>query len=193
MGRYVMRFINGTAFIRRINPKKAIAFGIMLLCLLVGFLIYKSDIGVTYVFCDSVQHKVMTFSETPEEIVAKAGIMLDDRNSLVLDYYKPDEGQKIIVVAEPHDVLIYEGEKLIASVNVAGTVKSALDKAGVRIKDGDRLNFDEEVGITENMKIEITRSFPVKIKVDGEVKTVNITSGTVESVLRQAGINATNS
>ncbi len=189
MGRYMMRFINGTAFIRRINPKKAIAFGVILLCLLIGFLIYKSDIGVTYVFCDSVQHKVMTFSETPEEIVAKAGITLDDKNSLVLDYYHPDEGEKIIVVAEPHNVLIYEEGEQIASVNVAGTVKSALDKAGVKLNDGDSLNFDEEVGITDDMKIEITRAFPVKIKVDGEVKTVNITSGTVESVLKQAGIN----
>ena len=188
MGRYIMRFINGTAFIRRINPKKAIAWCVLLLCLLIAFLLYKSDIGVTYVFCDSVQHKVMTFSESPEEIVAKAGITLDGENSLVLDYYKPDEGQKIIIVAEPHDVLVYDEEKLVASVNVAGTVKSALDKAGIKLKDGDRLNFDEEVGITENMKIEITRSFPVKIKVDGEVKTVNITGGTVESVLNKAGI-----
>ncbi len=189
MGRYMMRFINGTAFIRRINPKKAIAFGAILLCLLIGFLVWKSDIGVTYVFCDNVQHKVMTFSETPEEIVAKAGITLDDKNSLVLDYYNPDEGQKIIVVAEPHDVLIYDEGEQIASVNVAGTVKSALDKAGVKLNDGDSLNFDEEVGITDDMKIEITRAFPVKIKVDGGEKTVNITGGTVESVLKQAGIN----
>lgn len=190
MGRYVMRFINGTAFIRRINPKKAIAFGIILLCLLIGFLIYKSDIGVTYVFCDSVQHKVMSFSnKTPEEIVAKAGITLDGNNSLVLDYYKPDEGQKIIIVAEPHDVLIYDEGKQIASLNVAGTVKSALDKAGVKLKDGDSLNFAEEVGITEDIKIEITRAFPVKIKVDGKEKTVNMTGGTVENALKQAGIN----
>lgn len=190
MGRYVMRFINGTAFIRRINPKKAIAFGVMLLCLLIGFLIYKSDIGVTYVFCDSVQHKVMSFSnKTPEEIVAKAGITLDGNNSLVLDYYKPDEGQKIIIVAEPHDVLIYDEGKQIASLNVAGTVKSALDKAGVKLKDGDSLNFAEEVGITDDIKIEITRAFPVKIKVDGKEKTVNMTGGTVENALKQAGIN----
>lgn len=190
MGRYVMRFINGTAFIRRINPKKAIAFGIILLCLLIGFLIYKSDIGVTYVFCDSVQHKVMNFSDkTPEEIVAKAGITLDGNNSLVLDYYKPDEGQKIIIVAEPHHVLIYDEGEQVASLTVAGTVKSALDKAGVKLNDGDSLNFAEEVGITDDMKIEISRAFPVKIKVDGEEKIVNVTGGTVENALKQAGIN----
>ncbi len=189
MGRYMMRFINGTAFIRRINPKKAIAFGVVLLFLLIGFLIYRSDVAATYVFCDGVQHKVVTVSATPEEIVARAGITLDDSNSLVLDYYNPDEGEKIIIVAEPHDVLIYDGGKQIASVNVAGTVKSALDKAGIKLKDGDSLNFDEEVGITDDMKIEITRAFPVKIKVDGKVKTVNITGGTVESVLKQTGIN----
>ena len=91
MGRYMMRFINATAFIRRISIKKVIAWAVILVCALIGFLIYKSDIGVTYVFCDSVQHKVMSFSEkTPEEIVAKAGITLDSENSLVLDYYKPE-------------------------------------------------------------------------------------------------------
>ena len=132
MGRYMMRFINATAFIRRISIKKVIAWAVILVCALIGFLIYKSDIGVTYVFCDSVQHKVMSFSEkTPEEIVAKAGITLDSENSLVLDYYKPEEGEKIIIVAEPHNVVIYDEGKQVASVNVAGTVKSALDKAGL--------------------------------------------------------------
>lgn len=189
MGRYMMRFINGTAFIRRINPKKLIGFGILMFCLLVGFLIYKSDVGAAYVFCDNVEHKVMTFSDNPEEIVAKAGIILDEKNSLVLDYFNPDEGDKVIIVAEPHDVLIYDEGKQVAAVNVAGTVKSALDKAGVKLEDGDSLNYDEEVGITGDMKIEITRAFPVKIKVDGKEKTVNITGGTVADVLKQAGIN----
>ena len=188
MGRYVMRFINATAFIRRISIKKAIATAVILLCLLIGFLIYKSDIGVTYVFCDSVQHKVMSFSGTPEEIVAKAGITLDGSNSLVLDYYNPKEGGKIIIVAEPHDVVIYDEGKQIAAVNVAGTVKSALEKAGVKLKNGDRLNYDQDVGITENMKIEIDRAFPVKMNVDGSQKTVNITGGTVEDVIKEAGI-----
>lgn len=189
MGRYVMRFINATAFIRRISKTKLIVWAVIILCLIIGFIISKSDIGVTYVLCDSVQHKVVSLSESPEEIVAKAGITLNEKNHLVLDYYNPDEGEKVIIVAEPHDVVIYEGDKLLGSVNVAGTVKSALDKAGVKLNKGDSLNFSEEVGITGNMKIEITRSFPVKIKVDGEEKTVNITGGTVGDVLKQAGIN----
>ncbi len=189
MGRYMMRFINGTAFIRRINPKKAIAFGILLLCLLIGFLIYKSDVGAVYVFCDNVEHKVMTFSENPEEIVARAGLTLDDKNSLVLDYFNPDNGEKVIVVAEPHNVTVYDDGEKLATVNVAGTVKSALDKAGVELRDGDRLNYDEEVGITADMEIEVTRAFPVKIKVDGKEKTVNTTETTVEELIGKAGIN----
>ncbi len=189
MGRYVMRFINATAFIRRINKTKLIAWAVILFCLLTGYLLHKSDFKVTYVFCDSVQHKVVTFSEDPEEIVAKAGIALNEQNSLVLDYYNPKEGGKVIIVAEPHDVVIYDEGKLVASVNVAGTVKSALDKAGVKLKNGDKLNFGEDVGITSDMKIEIDRAFPVKINVDGEEKTVNITGGTVEDVIKQAGIN----
>ncbi len=188
MGRYIMRLINGTAFIRRMNPKKIIAFGILLLCLLLGFIIYKSDVGAVYVFCDNVEHKVMTFSENPEEIVAEAGITLDEENSLVLDYFNPDEGEKIIVVAEPHDVTVYDGGEKVACVNVAGTVKSALDKAGVKLKDGDSLNYDEDVGITGDMEIEVTRAFSVKIKVDGEEKTVKTTGATVEEVIEKAGI-----
>lgn len=189
MGRYVMRFINATAFIRRINIKKAIATAVILLCLLIAFLLYKSDIGVTYVFCDSVQRKVVSLSRTPEEIVAKAGISLDGENSLVLDYYNPEEGEKIIIVAEPHDVAVYDEGELVASVNVAGTVGVALEKAGVKLKSGDRLNYGQDVGITEDMKIEIDRAFPVKINVGGEEKTVNITGGTVEDVINEAGIN----
>ncbi|MBQ7116891.1 MAG: G5 domain-containing protein [Clostridia bacterium] len=189
MGRYMMRFINATASIRRINIKKLITLGVILLCLLIAFLIYKADVGAAYVFCDNVQHRVMTLSDNPEEIVAKAGITLDDKNSLVLDYFHPEDGERVVVVAEPHNVAIYDDGKQVASINVAGTVKSALDKAGIALKDGDSLNYDEQVGITGDMKIEITRAFPVKIKVDGKEKTVNVTGGTVEGVLRQAGIN----
>ncbi len=189
MGRYVMRFINATAFIRRINKTKLIVWAVILLCLLIGFFISKSDIGVTYVLCDSVQHRIVSLSKDPEKIVSEAGITIDSENMLVLDYYKPDKGEKVIIVAEPHNVTVCDGGKEVATVNVAGTVRSALDKAGVKLKDGDSLNFDEEVGITEDMKIEITRSFPVKIKVDGKVKTVNITGGTVEDVINEAGIN----
>ncbi|MBE6775250.1 MAG: DUF348 domain-containing protein [Ruminococcaceae bacterium] len=188
MGRYVMRFINGTAFIRRINIKKLIAFGVILLCLLIGFLIYKSDVGAAYVYCDSVEYRVRTLSENPEEIVREAGITLDGTNSMVLDYFNPEEGEKVIIVAEPHNVTVYDDGKEVATVNVAGTVRSALDKAGIKLEDGDSLNYDEETGITSDMKIEVTRAFSVKIKVDGKEKTVNITEGTVEDVIKQAGI-----
>ncbi len=188
MGRYVMRFINATASIRRISKTKFIVWAVILLCLLVALIISKTDLAVTYVFCDSVQHKVVSLSDDPETLVAKAGITLDEKSDIVLDYFKPDEGEKVIIVAEPHDVAIYDEGEFVASVNVAGTVRSALEKAKIKLKDGDKLNFDQEVGITGDMTVEVTRAFPVKINIDGKEKTVNITKGTVEDVIKQAGI-----
>lgn len=188
MGYYVMRFINATAWIRRISKTKLIVWGVILLCALVAALVYTLGANTSYVCVDDVQHKVVSFSENPEEIVEKSGVSITEDSKLVLDYFKPEEGSRIIILAKPHNVTVYDGERLVGTVNVAGTVRSALEKAGIRLKEGDKLNLDTEVGITEDTEIHITRAFPVKVYVDGETKTIKTTQTTVEGLIKQAGI-----
>lgn len=189
MGRYYMRLINGTAWIRRMSKRKLIAIGVAFLVLCISSAVTAAGINVTYVFSDNVQHKVVSFTDNPEKIVEKAGVTLDGENELYLDFYNPEEDWKLIFVAQPHNVTIYEGDKLLSTVNVAGTVETALMKAGITLNDGDELSVNESVGITSDMEVKITRSFPVTVKADGKETTVNVVTGaTVGEVLRKAGI-----
>lgn len=184
MGRYAMRFINATASVRRMSKTKLIIAIVVIISICTGTAMASSGFNVKYVFCDDVEYRVFSVSDDPYEIVAKAGITLDENNQLVLDYFDKD----IIVVAEPHNVLIYDNGELVTSINVAGTVATALTKAGITLKDGDELNYNEGVGITSDMQIKITRAFPVTVKVDGKELIVNTVGGTVESVLKKAGV-----
>lgn len=188
MGRYYMRLINATAGIRRISKTKLIAAIVVIISLCTGTAVASSSLNVTYVFCDNVQHNVFSLSTDPYEIVEKAGITLDGENELVLDYFDPSLSGSIIIVAEPHDVLIYENDEFVTSINVAGTVGTALAKAGITLNDGDETNYDRGVGITSDMQIRITRAFPVTITADGKDTVVNIVDGTVASALEKAGI-----
>ena len=185
---YKMRFINATAGIRRMSKTKLVFAVILIIALCTSTAMAASDMNVTYVFCDNVEHKVFSLSADPYEIVEKAGVIIDSENELVLDYFDPGLGGSIIIVAEPHDVTVYDGGILVGTVRVAGTVQSALNKAGITLNDGDTTNYDGGVGITSDLQVEITRAFPVTVSVDGEEKVFNVTGGTVDQLLQKAGI-----
>lgn len=188
MGTYYMRLINATAGIRRMSKTKLIIAIAVIISLCTGTAVASSGLNITYVFCDNVQHNVFSISDDPNEIVEKAGITLDGENELVLDYFDPTGNGSIIIVAEPHDVLIYDNGKLVTGLKVAGTVGTAIAKAGLTLNDGDEINYDEGVGITSDMQIKITRAFPVKVIADGKKIVVNVIGGTVAEALEKAGI-----
>ncbi len=185
---YKMRFINATAGIRRMSKTKLIFAVILIIAVCAGTAVANSDMNYTSVFCDNVEYSVFSLSDDPYEIVEKAGLTVDGENELVLDYFDKGLGKSVIILAEPHDVTVYDGKKLVATVNVAGTVQSALNKAGITLEDGDRTNYNTETGITSDLTVEITRAFPVTVSVDGEEKVLNVTGGTVGQLLQKAGI-----
>ncbi len=185
---YKMRFINATAGIRRMSKVKLVFAVILIIALCTSSAVAASEMNITSVYCDNVEYKVFSLSADPYEIVEKAGVAIDGENELVLDYFDPSLGGSVIIVAEPHNVTIYDGKKFVATVNVAGTVQSALNKAGVTLNDGDKTNLDPGVGITSDLTVEITRAFPVTLTVDGDDKVLNVTGGTVEQLLQKAGI-----
>lgn len=185
---YKMRFINATAGIRRMSKIKLVFVIILIIALCTGTAVATSGMNITSVYCDNVEYSVFSLSADPYEIVEKAGITVDGENNLVLDYFDPSLSGSVIIVAEPHNVIIYDGKEQVATVNVAGTVQSALNKAGITLNDGDKTNYDPGVGITSDMTVEITRAFPVTLTVDGDKKVLNVTGGTVEQLLQKAGV-----
>lgn len=185
---YKMRFINATAGIRRMSKVKLAFAVILIIALCTSTAVAASGMNITSVFCDNTEYSVFSLSTDPYEIVEKAGVKVDGENQLVLDYFDPGLGGSVIIVAEPHNVTVYDGKELIGTVNVAGTVQSALNKLGLTLNEGDSTNYDVGVGITSDLTVEITRAFPVTVAVDGEEKVLNVTGGTVDQLLQKAEV-----
>ena len=109
------------------------------------------------------------------------------KNMTVNTYAENEEG--IYEEQEEHFVTFYDdGEKLIVKTN-ARTVKEALDKAGYKLSQGDKVEptLDAKVN-SNNFFINIYRARPALVKVGVIEKYIMTASTDAKSVVRDAGI-----
>lgn len=146
-----------------------------------------ADLITTYVFCDNDLIKVVSFSAIPEDILNKANVEIGEYDLVDLTGFTGNSEDSIIQVYRASEVTIMDGSKKYF-VKTAGTVKDALEMAGVTLSEGDSLNFKEDRYVFESMLIKISRAFGVTITVDGKTKSYNTSKGTVAELLEEAGI-----
>lgn len=182
------QFVRDIVFVFKYFKARVITAVILIIVLCAGSAVAVSELVVTDVYCDNQLQKVITLSSDADEIIAKSGFTVKDDQKVILEYFNPDEKESIIIIANAHDALVYDGEKLISVVTVTGTVGDAIEAAGLTLKDGDEINYPESMGLTANIQIKIARSFPVLIKADGKSCRINVTGGTVGQALTKAGI-----
>ena len=130
--------------------------------------------------------RITTMREDAYEILAQAGVTLDENDILDLDSFTSGEGSIKLYKAYNISVSVDDGEAVSYVGN--GSVGFALIENGFKLNDGDAINFDKNDKLYEGMKIEIKRAFPVYIVADGETVTVNIAGGTVSDALDKAVI-----
>lgn len=162
---------------------------VLIIVLCAGTAVASAEFVITDVYCDNQVKKVVTFSADPDEIIAKSGFKAKEGQKVILDLFDANAAQSVIVIANPHEAVIYDGDKFAGTVTVTGTVADAIKAAGIKLKDGDELNYPETLGLTENLEIKIKRGFTVNIIVDGEKKKVKTAGGTVYDIIQKAGIN----
>ncbi len=143
---------------------------------------------VTYVVCDEQTQEVWSFTDDTKLIIGRSGIRVNENDKVILDYFDADVKESVILVTKPHDVLIYDEGKLTKVVTVSGTVGDAIEKSGIRLKEGDKLSLGKMVPITENTKLEIERAFTVTLICDGRKQKIKTTDCTVKELLTKAGI-----
>ncbi len=153
------------------------------------FFVFYNTINITRVFCGNEYDTVMTFNSSAEEVVEKSKFKLNEDDKLVLDFFSEDENRNSIFIAKQQNVLIYVDGELKKSVSVTGTVGDALDIAGIKLSDDDKINFSKSSIITSDIQIKIESAFTVTIVADAETKKVKTTSNTVENILKLNGIN----
>lgn len=143
---------------------------------------------VTYVVCDEQTQEVWSFTDDTKLIIGRSGIRVNENDKVILDYFDADVKESVILVTKPHDVLIYDEGKLTKVVTVSGTVGDAIEKSGIKLKEGDKLSIGKKVPITENTKLEIERAFTVTLICDGRKQKIKTTDCTVKELLTKAGV-----
>lgn len=143
---------------------------------------------VTYVICDEQSQKVWSFTDDTRLIIGRSGIRAGEDDKIILDYFDADIKESIILITKPHDVLIYDEGKLTKIVTVSGTVGDAIEKSGIKLKDGDKLSIGKKVPITENTRLDIYRAFTVTLVCDGRKQKIRTTDCTVKELLSKAGV-----
>ena len=176
-------------FYNNVLPKIMIAvvvLGSILLFSAVTATTLYFTVNVTTVFCDGEMEKVYSFTSDTDEIVAKTAFKVEEKDRIIP--YETDSRQMLIAIAKEHTVKVYDEEKFIKKFRFTGTVREAVEKAGLTLRKGDEADVDLDFGITEDMKITVRRAFKVKITADGKTETYRLCEGTTESLLKKAGI-----
>ena len=184
MTEYIFDFDDLIKYIRR---KLCISFAVIAI-LIVAVVVFFNELKVTYVVCEEESQTVLSFTENTDLIIGRSGIRVKDNNKVILDYFSENQQENLIIITKPHDVLIYDEGKLVKVVTVSGTVGDAIEKSGIKLKDGDKLSINKSVPVTENTKVDIYRAFTVTLKSDGKEQKIRTVDCTVEELLKTAGV-----
>ncbi len=180
------RVIRADEGIKHFRAKVIIAV-IVLILLSCGTVVATETVVKTTVLCDGETKTVITLSGEPESIIAHTPFKIEEGDKLITDYFTPEQGG-FLIIAKPHQVLLYDEDKLIKIFTVTGTAGDAVEAAGVKLREGDELSIGEHIVLPSDMKLKIERAFKVKVRVDGETKKINTVGGTAAEVLKKAGI-----
>ena len=162
-------------------------FAVIILIFAAGVIAYQQA-TITYVVSDDSAIPVISYTDDTKLIIGRSGVKLTDHSNIILDYFNADSKENVIFVTNPYKVTVYDKGKKVKSVVVAGTVEDALRKAGVKLKEGDKVTPGKNVPITEDIKIEVLRAFTVTLICDGRTQKIKTTACTVEEFLNTAGI-----
>ncbi len=184
-----MDYSKKATFYNNYLPKIQIAgiiIGSVFLCFTVVATVLYFTVNVTAVFCDDQVQTVYSFTSDDEKILAKTPFALSEKDKLIP--YEVKNGRKILTVAKEHTVKVYDGKKFIKKVKVVGTVRDAVEKAGLKLRDGDEADQPLDFAITDNITVKVIRGFKVSLTADGKTRKVNFSGGTVKQLLKKEGI-----
>ena len=164
-----------------------VALAVILLVLLCGSIAVAAKLAVkTYVVCDGETKTVVTFSSDTDTILSYSGFEVEEKDKIITDYFSEDGG--FLIIAKPHQVLLYDEDKLVKILTVTGTAGDAVAQAGIELNEGDELSIGKNIVLSADMQLRVERAFRVKVKVDGKTRKIKTVGGSVETVLKKAGI-----
>ena len=179
--------IGALLYLQELKRKICRAFAVIIL-LIIGAVVMWQEMVVTFVVCDEEVVTVLSFTDDTKLIVGRSGLKKSEDNKVITDYFDADIKESVILVTKPHDVLFYDEGKLVKIVTVSGTVGDAVEKSGIKLKEGDKLSVGKKVPVTENIRVDIHRAFTVTLISDGRKQKLRTTECTVADFLKTAGV-----
>ena len=128
--------------------------------------------------------------ETVGDILSAAGIAVNegDEVSPSLDSEIKDEGEVITIERMKKVVIAVDGKNIDVEL-LRGTVRDALEEAGVTLAEGDEVSPSLDTEITgEGLTVTVERVKSIVVAVDGENIEVAMVAGTVQDALDKAGV-----
>lgn len=126
---------------------------------------------------------------TASEAVDLAGIRLNRHDTLspLKADQKVSEGTKL-VICRMAEVTVSDGS-MNRKVRVkSGTVADALEECGITVGKHDYVNHDLKCDLDDGMTISVIEKRRVRLRVDGESRTLITTARTVSGLLKEQGI-----
>ena len=120
-----------------------------------------------------------------QHILDKADIEVDDNDRIIRTDGK---GCIAITIVRAFDVKVdYRGQVLTAKCT-EGTVADAVKKAGITLTGAEVITPAVDTPLRPGMEITVSAQCGVAVTVGGETETLSVTSGTVEDLLSDMGV-----
>ena len=120
-----------------------------------------------------------------QQILDKADIEVDDNDRIIRTDGK---GCIAITIVRAFDVKVdYRGQVLTAKCT-EGTVADAVKKAGITLTGAEVITPAVDTSLRPGMEITVSAQCGVAVTVGGETETLSVTSGTVEDLLSDMGV-----
>ncbi|MDR1409445.1 MAG: ubiquitin-like domain-containing protein [Oscillospiraceae bacterium] len=145
-----------------------------------------ADVFTVTLTADGQTKTIDTRAKLPADILAEAGI--ESRPGDLVDDSAFSRGSAgAITLYRAASVHILDGKSETLAV-IAGTVGRALEQGGYTLREEDKVSPALDTVLSDGLKIDILRSFEVKVTADGKTQKFWLTSGTVKDALKLAGV-----
>lgn len=124
-----------------------------------------------------------------KDVLKDAGITLGEKDETDPGLDEKISGEMTIVIKRYAEVTVVDADgKEHPAVCIGGTVADALEKAGIMLGEGQVLDTDEDVFLTDGMTISVVQQPAVKLTVDGKSDKVYTGAKTVEEFLAEQNV-----
>lgn len=132
---------------------------------------------------------VMTAESDPAQILINEGFTVSEAYGDSVDFagFTGDNGSEIIITRGVKVTLnVFDGTAY--TVHTSGTVKDAVEVAGLTLPEGTAFSYSLDTALTEGMEIDVYGVYSITITADGETAAYTVSAGTVIDAVKAAGL-----